>query len=40
MKLHQLTIEELVELRTKIILEKKSTKEINLIIDKNAYLLV
>jgi hypothetical protein len=34
MKLHQLTIEELVELRTKMILEKKSTKEINLIIEK------
>lgn len=34
MKLNQLTIEELVELRTQMILEKKSTKQINQIIDK------
>jgi hypothetical protein len=33
MKLKQLTIEELVEIRTKMILEKISTKEINSIID-------
>ena len=34
MTLEKLNIEELVELRTKMILEKKSTKEINFIIDK------
>lgn len=33
MKLNQLTLEKLVELRTKMILEKKSTKEINFIIE-------
>ena len=34
MKLNQLNIEELVEMRTKMILENQSTREINILIDK------
>jgi hypothetical protein len=33
MKLNQLSIEELVELRTQMVLEKKSTTQINRVID-------